>query len=203
MTMRLFPTALLGTALFLSTLAAPLPAGQATGVSIVNGGFEQPTVRNGTYQLFATGRSFPGWTVVGAPGNVAPISGTYTSNRLSFPSKNGKQWLDLTGLSNSATGVMQTVRTVRGRRYRLSFAVGNQVNPGGIYGAQSTVQVKVNARQILLARNSDGTGMNTQTWKSFTVTFRAASDSTIIEFVNRDPRSDNTNGLDAVALTRV
>src|SRR5438270_886795 len=105
---------------------------------IKNGGFEQPLVGAGGYTLVSAGQSFGGWKVVGAAGNVAPISGTFVQNGIHFTAKAGKQWLDLTGLSNTATGVAQTVKTVKGASYRLSFAVGNVVDTGGIFGTTST-----------------------------------------------------------------
>src|ERR1700677_628268 len=89
---------------------------------IKNGGFEQPIVGTGSYELFSEGQAFPGWNVVGAAGTVAPISGAYTQDGLRFGAKAGKQWLDLTGLSNTATGVAQRVKTASGRKYQLSFS---------------------------------------------------------------------------------
>ena len=52
----------------------------------------------------------------------------------------GKQWLDLTGLSNSATGVAQTVKAVPDATYKLSFALGNVVDAGGTFGKSSTIR---------------------------------------------------------------
>ena len=173
---------------------------------IVNGGFEQPPVGGG-YQLFSAGQSFPGWQVVGTPGaNVAPISGAFTQNGFIFPARSGKQWLDLTGTSDAigkaGGGVAQTVKTVPGRRYLLTFSVGNVVDPG-IFGTSSRVKVLMNGHLLISARNSGGTGDKRQVWKTFSVHFTAKSAQTQLAFLNGDPFKDTSNGLDAISLTRI
>src|SRR5437870_10662759 len=104
--------------------------GAASGAAnlLKNGGFEQPVVPVGGFEFFATGATFAHWTVVGAPGNVAIFSGSYTENGFSFPAKSGAQWLDLTGNSNAAAGVSQTLPTTSGTQYKLAFSVGNVVD---------------------------------------------------------------------------
>jgi hypothetical protein len=39
-----------------------------------------------------------------------------------------------------------------------------------------------------------------QAWKEFALTIKATSGRTTISFINGDPRTDNSNGLDAVRL---
>ena len=192
----------------LGLLVVPVAVGRSAAVAasslsanlVVNGGFEQPFVGAGSYKLVSTGQSFAGWRVVGATFPVAPISGAYVSNGIHFTAKAGKQWLDLTGLSNSKTGVAQTVKTKPGASYRLSFAVGNVVDPGGSFGTSSTVNVLVNGHKLLSATNKGGS--KTQAWKTFNVTVKATSAATTIEFLNGDSGTDNDNGLDAVTLTK-
>ena len=174
--------------------------GAARADLIVNGSFEQPVVADGRYQLVASGSSFAGWRVIGAPGNVAPISGNYRNGAIRFPAQDGAQWLDLTGLSNTATGVEQTVATQPGTAYDLAFYVGNVVAPPG-WGRSSSVQVLIDGRPLGVATNSDGAGLNAQVWQRFAMTFTAKGSETTIAFLNLDPASDNTNGLDNVTLT--
>ncbi len=174
-----------------------------SGNIATNGGFELPVVATGSYQVFSVGQHFSGWRVVGAPGNVAVISGVYRASGLTFLAKSGKQWLDLTGdASNTRTGVAQTMRTVRGSNYRITFSVGNVYDPGGIFGVTSTVKVQVNGVKVLTATNARHGG-KVQVWENFALTVRAKSSSTTVEFLNGDPPSDNSNGLDAVAMARV
>lgn len=189
-------------ALLLAVLPGTGTAARAAGPNlIVNGGFEHPVVQPGAYQLFSTGQSFPGWSVVGARGNIAPISGQFIQSGITFTAGAGNQWLDLTGLSNTATGVAQSVKTVPGARYRLSFAVGNVVDPGGTFGSSSTVNVYFGNRRVISAKNSAG-GLR-QAWKTFTLTIKATSARTTIKLVNGDGSSDNDNGLDTVSLTKL
>lgn len=167
---------------------------------ITDGSFEQPLVAKGTYVLFDLGKTLSKWAVTGEPGNVAIVSGTFSQSGLTFPAQNGQQWLDLTGTSNTPTGVQQTVTTKPGSVYRLTFWVGNVFNPGGIFGASSKIDVFLNYQLSTSAINTDGKGKSTQVWKQFSVEFTATASSTTITFINADPGFDNSNGLDNVSL---
>ncbi len=180
-------------------LALPTTALAATNL-IRDSGFEKPVVGAGSYQNFNTGQSFSHWTVVGATGNVAIVSGTFTQNGFSFPAKSGQQWLDLTGTSNAATGIAQTMSTSPGSSHTLSFAVGNLYNPTGIFGVTSTVKVFVNGSLVATDTNSKGAGSTSMVWQTFHLSFTAPSASTTIELSNGDPSNDTLNGLDAVKL---
>jgi hypothetical protein len=168
---------------------------------IKNGSFETPVVPAGNFELFSTGKTFTGWRVVGAKGNVAPISGKYQGDGITFNAETGAQWLDLTGLSNTATGVAQTVATKPGAKYHLTFWVGNVYDPGRIFGVSSTVKVYVNGVRKLIATNSLHPGNHKQAWKEFALTIKATSSRTTISFINGDPRTDDSNGLDGVRLS--
>ncbi len=72
------------------------------------------------------------------------VSGSYFSECCSFPAESGLQWLDLTGdVSNTVEGVQQTVATMPGTTYDLTFWLGNIYDPSGIYGTTSTVDVRL------------------------------------------------------------
>ncbi len=167
---------------------------------IKNRSFERPVVPSGSYRLFSMGKTFSNWQVVGEPGNVAVVSGTYTEPHFTFPAKVGAQFLDLTGTSNTATGVAQTVPTTPGAAYTLSFFVGNVYDPHGGNGVSSTVNVWVDGQQVYRAINSRGKGKHSLTWQRFTTTVVATTSEMTIAFINGDPASDNANGLDAVTL---
>jgi Protein of unknown function (DUF642) len=185
-----------------ATVAVTLSALPLLGANLIkNGGFEKPVVPIGGYFLFTNGQTFNNWTVVGAPGNVGVVSGQYASAGFFFPAKAGKQWMDLTGVSNTATGIAQTVKTIPGAAYTLTFFVGNTYDPNGPWGTTSTVNVLVNGSQVFTATNSLGQGKNKIVWQKFTTTITASSSQTTISFVNGDPRSDESCGLDSVALT--
>ncbi|MDE3179024.1 MAG: DUF642 domain-containing protein [Acidobacteriota bacterium] len=169
---------------------------------ITNGSFETPLVPVGGFTNFNSGSTgITGWTVTGPQASI--VSKNYTSFGLSFPAEDGSQWLDLTGDgSNAVEGVEQAVATTAGATYDLSYFVGNQVNPGGPYGTTSTVKVYANGVLIQTAVNSSGAGGTKQVWEQFSTSFVAASGSTTIEFLNGDPPTDNTNGLDNIVLVQ-
>ena len=170
---------------------------------IVNGSFESPTVASGAVVNVNTGSAgIPGWSVLGtADQTVALISGAYADAGYTAPAQDGKQWMDLTGsgFSTGTRGISQTVPTVAGGSYMLSFWVGNV--SGGNFGLTSTVGVKINGGTSQNFTNSTP-GM-TLTWQQFSLTFTASGSSTVIEFDNLDPAGDSSNGLDNVVLTQL
>jgi hypothetical protein len=166
-----------------------------------NGSFEIPSTPAGRSTNFANSSSaITGWTVVGL--RAALVEEKFTSFLLQFPASAGSQWLDLTGATSSDLGgVEQTVPTIAGKAYSLSFAVGNVFNPRGIYGTTSTVVVTVNGMPLGRFTNSCRTCTNALTWQSFNTAFVATGPTTTIRFLNADPVNDNSNGLDDVVLT--
>lgn len=170
------------------------------GSLVVNGSFEEPVQARGRYATVASGQSFAGWKVIGV-GSVSPISGEYRQGGIVFNAHHGSQWLDLTGPgSNSAAGVEQSVRTQPGAAYELVFWVGNV--SGGGFGARSSVEVYVDGQSAGTATN-DRTVAGRQGWGRFRIPVTARGTTTTVAFVSRDPRNDNSNGLDAVSLTPV
>lgn len=189
-------------ALAVGAVIASGGAASATANLVKNGSFEKPVVPAGSFQDFATGQSFTGWAVTGAAGRVSVVSGTFQSQGFTFNAKAGAQWIDLTGDgSKTATGVAQSVATIPGTSYQLTFWVGNVNDPGGIFGVSSTVKVFVNGVLKLTAVNSLHPTNHKQAWKEFTLTIQAASSHTRISFINGDPFTDDSNGLDAVHLS--
>jgi Protein of unknown function (DUF642) len=183
----------------IAVLVMLIPA-QAQVNLIKNGSFESPILSSGGFRLFSTGVTFSSWKVVGKSGNVAIVSGAFGQNGFKFPAESGKQWLDLTGTSNTPTGVAQTVPTKAGGRYLLTFFVGNVYNPGGIFGTTSTVNVFVNGVHVFKATNVLGKGQSKMVWEKFATTITASSTATRISFINGDPSSDTANGLDNITL---
>jgi len=168
---------------------------------LANGSFETPLVPVGGFTNFGTGSTaITGWTVVGPQASV--VSGSFVSECCKFPADDGVQWLDLTGdLVNQVEGVEQSVATVAGKTYDLSFDVGNVFDPRGAYGTSSSVAVMVNGTSLGTFTNSCTTCTDTLTWENFTTSFVASGATTLVEFLNQDPTTDNSNGLDKVVLT--
>ena len=184
----------------LTALAAIAMSAHATNL-IKDGGFETPIAPAGGFTKFITGEVFGPWTVVGVPGDVAIVSTTFVQNGIAFKAKAGKQWLDMTGfLSDRATGVAQTVKTVPGQSYVLTFSVGNVVDPTNVFGIESSVDVQIDGVPLTRATYSGGVN-NELRWQRFSTSFVATAKRTTIAFINADPLNDNSNGLDAVTLT--
>jgi hypothetical protein len=171
------------------------------GSLLSNGGFECPQVARGGFVSYSTGQQFFGWTVVGASGQVSPLSGAYASGSYRWPAHGGAQTLDLTGnTSNAAVGVAQTVSTTQGTTYHLSFWVGNLVASSAGWGSASTINVLIDGVQVLAATNNEGSGSSAIVWKQFALDFTASATNTTIAFINGDPSNDNSNLLDDVTL---
>jgi len=183
--------------IFEGLAAAP----NAQGANLISdGGFEQPIVPSGSAATFYLGQEFSGWVVTGEPGTVSVASGNFVIGGFALPAHGGSQWLDLTGESNTQTGVQQTVSTTSGSVYNLSFWVGNSYEPGYGSEASSTINVFVNGQLLTSALNTDGKGVAAQVWRKFSAKFQATTRQTSIVFMNADPGSDSTNGLDDVSL---
>jgi hypothetical protein len=182
--------------------ALALVCGHAQSQSlIVNGSFEKPVVPVGGGTFFGLGSTFTKWHVVGEPGNVELVSGARVSNGYTFAAHSGAQYLRLTGSSHGRGGVAQTVQTVAGQAYTLQFWLGNvydESNQFG-FGASSSAEILVDGVEVLRATNFNNS-VPVQTWKLFTVSFTATDNATTISFINEDPLTDFSNGLDAVSL---
>lgn len=175
--------------------------GSAKAATIVkDGGFETPVVPVGNLNRYSNGQTIGPWTVVGASGNVDLISSTFVYEGVTFTAHSGQQWLDLTGASQTATGVVQTLHTKAGSSYTLTFYVGTVYDPNGQLGIASTVQVLINGKQVLTAKNAEKSAGMKFVWKQFTTTVVAKSSRTTLEFLNADPPNDTCNGIDDVSL---
>ncbi len=174
-------------------------AGPALANQVKNPSLEFAVVPDGGYQTFNTGDEFRGWTVVGQAGNVAIISEDF-SYCVALPAHRGHQFLDLTGTSNSATGVQTTVKTNPGSTYAVTFYLGNIVG-GGNCGTTSTVDLVIDSVPFATFTNRKNGGA--LAWKRFSTEFTAQNATTTIAFMNGDPPGDTTNGLDAISVKLV
>jgi hypothetical protein len=185
----------------IAVCAFSMVAGIASGNLITNPSFETPVVTAGSFENFSTGSTgITGWAVTGpADTGVSIVSTTFVQDGVTFGAESGNQWVDLTGDgSNSTEGIMQSVATTPGTNYALTFYIGNTTG-GGIFGTTSTGALYINGTEVNTYENSnaDSTGLN---WEQFTYGFTASGASTTIGFVNLDPSTDNSNGLDMVDL---
>jgi hypothetical protein len=137
---------------------------------ITNGGFESGAL--GNYSVGST--LLPGWTVIGTQGQNVTLQGN------GYLGQSTNQ-LDLSGTSDSmGGGVEQTIATLAGQTYNVSFDVytgGNTYNGG--------VDFKINGSLFGANLKGDEPGNTTKTY-SFSFT---ATSSTTVSF------QDVTNGL--------
>jgi hypothetical protein len=196
--MRTNPNSLVVVCLLVSVA---VPPSQGANL-IVNGSFESPVVPVGGFTNFVNGSTLiNGWTVVGPQASI--VSGTFSQECCTFPAEDGAQWLDLTGFNaNSPEGVEQTIATTPNTQYTLSFFVGNIHDPGGVFGTTSSVSVFLGGPSgtLLDTVTNSSTTAGTLVWQEFFEHFTATSTSTTLAFINNDPRTDNSNGLDNVSL---
>jgi hypothetical protein len=162
--------------------------------------FEKPVVPAGNLSRFTNGQKIGAWTVTGASGNVDVISSTFTYDGFTYNAKAGKQWLDLTGASQTATGVAQTFATITGATYLLTFSVGSVYDTGGVVGTTSTVHVYNGSTLLQTVIGHGKKGTTTQHWTVFKITFTATSAKTTLSFINGDPSNDTDCGIDAVSV---
>lgn len=190
-----------------------LAGAQAQAANLIkNGGFEALPVGDGSFTTYPLGQTIGAWRVVGEPHDVAVVSKNFKVDLhveppvvITFPAKRGNQWLDLTGLSsNHHTGVEQTVKTVPGQRYALSFWLGNIADTDSNFGFESQVRVFVDGVELPESpfKVTGGTP-HVLTWKKFGASFPALKRRTVVKFLNEDPLSDDSNGLDEVSLAAV
>lgn len=182
-------------------VSAALPARAADLAR--NGSFENPVVASGTYVSFNTGDKIGPWKVVGASGNVAVVNKDFTYCAHTFPAKHGAQFIDLTGTTDTPTGVQQKISTIVGATYSLSFFVGNVYDPGSNCGTTSTVNLFIDSVAVGSFTNSRGMGSSAIDWKKATQTFVAQNATTTIALINGDPGADTANGLDRVSIALV
>ena len=179
---------------------------------VADGDFELPVTGpgglNSGYLAFGSGATFGGaWLVTGSGNNVVVVPSTeYTTiggPLIYFVSHGGSQSLDLTGEfdNGAAMGVQQTIPTVAGQTYSLSFWVGAVTTPDWDgYAGSATINVLLNGSAFQTAVNSDPGGDAT-TWKQFSYLFTATGPTTLA-FQNGSPPLGE-NGLDDVVVELV
>jgi choice-of-anchor C domain-containing protein len=165
--MRTF--ALLTSVAFLAVaMAAPIPTEVASPELIVNGGFEDGPEVEIYLPLDEKSDKLKGWTVT--RGQIDYL-GTHWKHA------EGKRSLDLHG-SPGFGGVRQTIKTEKGKTYRLSFQMAG--NPGV---ATKLMTLEVCANKASKKFDFDCTDKTTEDmgWTKKTWDFKADSDETVIE----------------------
>lgn len=174
-----------------------LSAGMSQAQNLIaNGSFEQGSlVANFEPNLMLLGpgaTNISDWTIVGAAGSTIAWVG---KDNLAFPAKYGDRFLDLTGIviNPVGQGVAQTISTVPGFQYTLSFDIGNSTLPD--YGAISSLTaIAGNTTQLFTHAGNDGTN----SWHHYSMDFTATDAQTNISLLSAAGR--NYIGLDNVSV---
>ena len=198
----------IGKLLLLAAMICIAP-GAAHAAMLVNGSFESPILGAGSAEIFNSGSDLGGWTVVGNAGTDVRLTQTTYSeipNGMSaFQADDGMNSLDVTGQSNqgSTAGIEQSVATLPGDVYTMTFAVGRAQSSNGaaIYQTAPTIDLILNGAAPIAYTNPDTARTGLVGWHPYTMQFTASAGTTVVEFLNATPGSTNFAGLDGVTLT--
>lgn len=176
-----------------AALAAALASSGAQAASLItNGSFEDTTnfvdQGNDTMTVGPGSTAITGWTVTA--GSLAWIG---PSNPFGVTASDGSYSLDLTGYRDAPpyAGVTQTISTVNGGHYVLTFDLGTQGNsPSAINAAAGT------ANQTFTTTAQAGFG-----WQTETLAFTASGTSTTVSLLGQTESNGNYIGLDNVSVT--
>ncbi len=178
---RLLKLASIAFTMSFGVLAAP----SALAV-VVNGGFEQPTIPNGTWNNFT---SIPGWSLSFGPevdivNNLPGLGIPYA----------GQNFIELD--SSASSGIFQDVSTKPRQCYTLKFAISPRPNRPA-----SDNKIRVLWNGSILDDLSAGAGGNSTSWSVYAYTVYASAGSTTrLEFQDTGPSNKHGMFLDAVSL---
>ncbi len=143
---------------------------------VVNGSFEQPSLRRGEWQVLP---GIQGWFVTSGPG-IEVQSGT------TGRPYEGRQLVELDG--HAPTGIAQDLPTQRGRRYMVQLAFSARP---GTPAADNRVGVYWDG-ELVAQIEADGSRNNDTSWQVLTIFVRARGDGSRLEL--RDEGTPNSLG---------
>lgn len=183
----------------LSALLASALAGGAApcAAQVINGSFENGTFTpdgNGLMSLPPGSTAIIGWTTFGGELVWAHVPNPFVAN-----ASDGQFWLDLTGYHDAVPygGVTQTVTTVPGTAYRLSYDLGVRQDDARFAGPIS-VTAMAGPASATPTYNPAGSGVQ---WGTFTLDFTATAATTNVSF--QGISGNQYIGLDNVQLSPV
>ena len=160
-------------------------AGLAQANLITNGSFEDPSFSTGTWQVFTL---IPGWTAVSG-------DGIEIQNHAAGSPYDGNNLVELDSNNNSA--MVQTVNTVLGQNYTLSF----------YYSPRPNIPLESNGIEIrwngALLDTLDQAGGSVTNWSLHTYTVAGAGLGTSLKFEAIGTNDSLGGYLDKVSLDTV
>jgi hypothetical protein len=188
--------------LFAIALLGASTAMASTGNIVANGSFEvlPGALNHGTWGQFST---LTGWSQLNgdsfeiqlAKNFQTPSTGYYNAFDKSS-SDNSAHYLEIN--SNTLGVVAQTLQTISGQSYKLSFDYSGRSDSGT--GNNSKADVYWGSQLVASLNETPNSG-----WKSFDFTLSATGQSTVLKFVSTAPSTNPSYGsfLDAVSVTAV
>ena len=173
---------------------------------ILNGDFESPSGGLGRYLGGSTAIS--GWTVLGNDVDLLTTNYSETSNGMfTFNAESGLQSIDLTGNGNNGptNGITQSIPTVTGTHYALSFYVGSALSTNGTSSYQPPGAVdglSIDGGPII-PFTSRPIVPGQITWTGYTYSFTATGPVSTISFLNATPLNTSLGELDNVSVVAV
>ncbi len=164
---------------------------------IVNGGFEDPNLSNGQWQVY-TGTTVPGWAVVGG-------AGLEIQDHAAGNPHGGSQLaeLDSHGAGSQST-IEQVISTVPGQKYRLTFWHSPRPNngPAGDNTIAWTVLVTSTSGVMINSTvENSSIGGSATSWTQETYNFIALDTQTTVKFADAGNQADTLGGyLDDIAV---
>ncbi len=166
---------------------------------VANGSFESGSFTfggDGGADLAPSSTAISGWTIF--TNHIAPLR---TGNAYGIVAEEGDVSLDLQGYSDSSPfgGLQQTINTVAGEGYELSFWVGVDNDSSIAVGPATVTAIAGSASQQF---TNTLTGQGNQ-WEQFQLDFTAAGSSTVISLVGTSTAGGAYIGLDNVVVVAV
>ena len=172
---------------------ALIPASASAADLITNGSFEDPEISNACCNTVPPD-ALPGWTV--NSGNVNVVNGTFASGAGNLAYL-GEQYLDLVGQGGIGS-IEQTVSTVAGQAYNLTFAYSHNLFSGLASASASFAIDGLNG--IITHVGGSNTNLN---WVTYSGSFVASGSSATLNFTNLTGAGNEGIFLDAVSLNAV
>ncbi len=176
----------LALALFAASMVTPLAAFAAPTELLINGSFEDNSMGNGNWNVFYGATALTGWS--------AAANGVELRNNIAGTASAGVNFVELDTYSNSS--ISQTVSTVAGQWYSLSFSYSNRVNTAlDTNGLTWNFGSTGGTAAALPAATGD------HSWMQFSTLVQATGSSTVLSFAAAGKSDSLGTSLDQVSLT--
>jgi hypothetical protein len=164
---------------------------------LINGGFEDPPITNGSERLVNPGDSWlTGWTT-GGPGNGLFVE---TGSDGGLNAVDGEHWVGFDAqLAPPDCSLSQTFSTIAGETYLLTYSVAPCWQSGLLKGLQA--EVLASDSSLLASKEIAWVGLYWNTWSTVRLTFSALTPNTTLIFTDISaPYMGLSVGLDAVSV---